>query len=283
MTGARETMLAGAPVTEQEFELAGAKTAVLEGGEGPPLVLLHGAIECGAAVWAPVLSHLAARHRVIVPDFPGLGESQPLTRIDPDSVSMWLRDLFEAREIASPTVVAHSMIGGLAARFASRHGSLLSRLVVYAAAIGRYRMPLELRYCALRFAVTPTMANMERFQRYALCDRDFTRARDPDWFDAFSAYTVARARDPDVKATMRRLVLPQARGVPDDQLARIDVPTTLLWGLEDRMVPIRIARLAAGRHGWPLVVIERAGHVPHIEQGDEFVAALEEICRGSHG
>ena len=284
MTGARDTMLAGAPVTEQECELAGAKTAVLEGGEGPPLVLLHGAIECGAAIWAPVLSHLAARHRVIVPDFPGLGESQPLTRIDPDSFSVWLRELFEARTITSPTVVAHSMIGGLAARFASQYGSLLSRLVVYAApGIGRYRMPLELRYRALRFAVAPTLANFERFQRYALWDRDFTRARDPDWFDAFSAYTVARARDPDVKATMRRLVSTRAWGVPHDQLARIDVPTALLWGHEDRMAPIRIARLAARRHGWPLVVIDRAGHVPHIEQGDAFVTALEEICRGSHG
>ena len=102
MTGARETMLAGAPVTEQECELAGAKTVVLEGGEGPPLVLLHGAIECGAALWAPVLSHLAARHRVIVPTFRASVNRNPLTRIDPDSFSMWLRELFEARKIPRP-------------------------------------------------------------------------------------------------------------------------------------------------------------------------------------
>ena len=55
---------------------------------------------------------------------------------------MWLRELFEARKIAHRR--SASMIGGLAARFASRHGSLLSRLVVYAApGIGRYRMPLD--------------------------------------------------------------------------------------------------------------------------------------------
>ena len=125
-----------------------------------------------------------------------------------------------------------------------------------------------------------TLANFERFQRYALWDRDFTRARDPDWFDAFSAYTVARARDPDVKATMRRLVSTRAWGVPDDQLARIDVPTSLLGVMKTEWRPFGSHGWPQGRHGWPLVVIDRAGHVPHIEQGDAFVTALEEICRG---
>ena len=50
----RERMLAGLPVDERRLDLAGASTAVLEGGDGPPLVLLHGGIECGGAIWAPV-------------------------------------------------------------------------------------------------------------------------------------------------------------------------------------------------------------------------------------
>jgi 2-hydroxymuconate-semialdehyde hydrolase len=44
--------------------------------------LLHGGIECGGAMWAPVLAQLAQHHRVVVPDVPGLGESAPLDRLN---------------------------------------------------------------------------------------------------------------------------------------------------------------------------------------------------------
>ena len=49
---------------------------------------------------------------------------------------------------------------------------------------------------------------------------------------------------------------------------------TLLWGRHDRFVPLSLAEAAAGRLGWPLHVIEDAGHVPHIEQSDAFLEAL---------
>jgi pimeloyl-ACP methyl ester carboxylesterase len=282
MAGARESMLAGAPVTVRTLDLAATTTSVLEAGKGPPVVLLHGAIECGGALWVPAIPELAADYRLIVPDFPGLGESTPLPRIDLDSFSNWLRGLLDQLDVVRPTLVAHSMLGGLATRFACGHSSLLSRLVLYAApAIGRYRMPLRLRYIAVRFATRPTSANLERFQRFALRDKDSTRARDPVWFDAFTEYTVARAHEGHVKATMGKLVLTQAKAVPAEECARISVPTALLWGREDRMVPLRIAQPTATRHRWPLHIIEGAGHVPHIEQPEVFVETLKAICRDS--
>ncbi len=60
-------------------------------------------------------------------------------------------------------------------------------------------------------------------------------------------------------------------------LARIDVPTTLLWGRHDRMVPLAIGETAATRHGWPLHIIDAAAHAPHIEQPDAFVETLTAI------
>ena len=84
-------MLAGLPVTERRARLAGVSTALLEGGDGPPLVLLHGGIECGGAYWAPVITRLAEHHRVIVPDVPGLGESEPWTGLDADDVRAVVR------------------------------------------------------------------------------------------------------------------------------------------------------------------------------------------------
>jgi 2-hydroxymuconate-semialdehyde hydrolase len=268
-------MLAGLPVTTRTLEIHGVPTSVIEGGDGPPLVLLHGGIECGGAMWAPVLVELAEHHRVVVPDVPGLGESAPVPRLDVDTFAGWFKGLLEQTNLERPTLVAHSLLGSLAARLAARDSALLGRLVVYGApAVGPYRMPIRLRYVAIRFAIRPTARNAERFDRFALLDRDATRRRDPEWYDAFDAYTRARATEAHVKKTMRQLIAGQTRPIPEAELSRIGLPTTLLWGRHDRMVPIRVAEVAATRHGWPLHVIDHAAHAPHIEQPDAFVEIL---------
>jgi pimeloyl-ACP methyl ester carboxylesterase len=167
---ARERVLAGLPMRRRQLDVGGVSTALLEGGAGSPLVLLHGGIECGGVYWAPVIPHLVENHRILVPDAPGLGESEPLGRLDDESFIRWLRELISLRCEAGPTLVAHSLIGTLAARFAAREASL-SRLVVSAApGIGRYRMPLGLRIVATRSALRPNERNAERFERFALLD-----------------------------------------------------------------------------------------------------------------
>jgi pimeloyl-ACP methyl ester carboxylesterase len=114
----------------------------------------------------PVISRLAEGHSLVVPDLPGLGESEPVGRLDD-------------------------------------HGDLLRRLVIYAApGIGPYRFPLRLMVVATLFSIRPSERNAERFDRFALLDLDRTRERDPDWFGAFSRYTLSRAVVPHVKRTM---------------------------------------------------------------------------------
>src|SRR5687767_8749579 len=130
---ARGRMLAGLPVAERRLWPAGVSTNVLEGGDGQPLILLHGGIECGGAVWAPVISRLSERHRVVVPDLPGLGESDPVARLDAAVFADRLAKLVGLTCDAEPTLVAHSLGGSVAARFAVRHGDLLRRLVIYGA------------------------------------------------------------------------------------------------------------------------------------------------------
>lgn len=274
---ARDRMLRGLPPTKT-LAVGGTSTAVLEVGDGPPLILLHGGIECGGPMWAPVLARLAHHHRVVVPDVPGLGETEPLGRLDTGGFARWLTCLAEITRLERPVLVAHSLIGSLAARVAVEIGGLIGHFVLYAApAISRYRMPLRLRYVATRFAIHPTPRNAERFQRFALVDLDATRRRDPGWFEAFDAYTRARAREPHVKQTMRRLVATQTKPIPDAELARIGVPTSLIWGRRDRMAPLSIGEAASARHGWPLHIVDGAAHVPHIEQPGAFVDTLAAI------
>jgi pimeloyl-ACP methyl ester carboxylesterase len=68
----RERLLAELPVTERRIQLAGISSAVLEGGDGPPVILLHGPGE-SAALWGRAIPDLVTTHRVVAPDLPGHG------------------------------------------------------------------------------------------------------------------------------------------------------------------------------------------------------------------
>jgi 2-hydroxymuconate-semialdehyde hydrolase len=275
---ARQRLLTAVPVTERRLRLASGTTAVLEAGDGPPLILLHGGIECGGVYWAPVISKLAESHRVIVPDLPGLGESAPVARLDAAAFAAWFTELIGRTCQEEPALVAHSLDGSLAARFAAAHDSLLRQLVIYGApGIGPYRLPPGLRVVAIRFGLRPTARNAERFERWAFFDLDQARGQDPEWFEAFSEYTRGRAVVPHVKATMRRLIKTGTRRIPDTELKRITVPTGLVWGRQDRFVPLAVAEGASARLGWPLHVIDDAGHVPHIERSGAFLAVLRAV------
>jgi len=102
---ARERLLAGLPVTDRRLQLTGVSTAVLEGGDGPPVVLLHGPSGY-AAHWMGVIPGLVARHRVIAPDLPGHGASEVADGpLDAARVLAWLGALIERTCISPPALV----------------------------------------------------------------------------------------------------------------------------------------------------------------------------------
>jgi 2-hydroxymuconate-semialdehyde hydrolase len=275
-SAARKAMLQGVQLEGRRLDVGGVSTSVLGCGRGKPLVLLHGGIECGGVYWTPVIPQLAQSYRLIIPDVPGLGESDPVDRLDIDTFSPWFRSLLDLTcEQEKPALVAHSLLGSLAARFAARHAGILDRLVIYAApGVGPYRMPLGLRVAAIVFALRPSERNAERFDRWAFADYNRARRQNGDWLGAFSEYTRYRAMVPHVKRTMRQLVASGTKRVPDDELRLINIPTALLWGRYDRFVPVALGEGTSQRLGWPIEIIDDAGHVPHIEQAEAFLNTL---------
>src|SRR5213592_4028394 len=118
MIDTREQLLEGIPVRERRLELAGVSTAVLEGGEGPPVVLLHGPGEF-AAKWMRVIPDLVTTHRVVAPDLPAHGASEvPDGSLDADLVLDWLDELIDRTCPSPPVLVGHILGGAIAARFA---------------------------------------------------------------------------------------------------------------------------------------------------------------------
>jgi 2-hydroxymuconate-semialdehyde hydrolase len=127
---------------------------------------------------------------------------------------------------------------------------------------------------AARFDLRPSEKNAERFDRFAFYDFDAAKRRDAEWLEAWSVYTRERAAVPHVKRTMRRLIKTCTKQIPDAELRRIEIPTTLVWGSHDRFVPLGLAEGAGARLDWPLRVIDQTGHVPHIERTQAFLDAL---------
>jgi pimeloyl-ACP methyl ester carboxylesterase len=272
---ARARLLSGLPVTERRLPLAGVSTVVLEGGAGPPIVLLQGEF---AAVWMRVIPELVRTHRVIAPDLPGLGASEvsggPL---DANAVLTWLDALIEQTCAAPPVLVGKGVAGGLAARFAIESSDRIDRLVlVDALGLARFRPPPGMALTFVGVLLRPTERGLERgFRNYCFVDLARLRAEMGERYEWMAAYALDRFRTPSVKATMRsRLMKQLAAAIPPADLARIAVPTTLIWGRHDLGVRLNVADAAGARYGWPLHVIENARDDPAIEQPAAFLDAL---------
>jgi pimeloyl-ACP methyl ester carboxylesterase len=282
-TTVREQLLAGLPVTERRLQLAGVSTAVLEGGEGPPMVLLHGPGEF-AAKWMRVLPDLVKTNRVIAPDLPGHGTSEVTDgRLDAERVFAWLDELIERTCTSPPVLVGHLLGGAIAARYAVDHGDRLDRLVLVGAmGLGRFRPAPRFAVALVSHVVRPTERTHDRLWRTCTVDLDDVREQMGERWDSFAAYGLDRARTPSAKAALRTLMgqlgVPP---IPEADLARITVPTTLIWGRHNTGLRLRIGETASSRYGWPLHVVENAGDDPAIEQPAAFLEALHEALEVS--
>jgi pimeloyl-ACP methyl ester carboxylesterase len=275
MIDAREQLLEGIPVTERRLELAGVSTAVLEGGDGPQVVLLHGPGE-SAANWMRVLPDLVTTHRVVAPDLPAHGASgMPDGPLDAERVLGWLDELIERTCASPPVLVGHVLGGAIAARFAIDRGDRLGRLVlVDALGLARFWPAPRFALTMLGFQARPNERTYNRFMRQCSFDLDGLREEMGERWEPFVSYNVDSARGPGAKAAgrlMRGLGLPR---LPPEDLERIAVPTTLIWGRHDRALRLRIAEAASGRYGWPLHVIEDCADDPPRDQPEAFLRAL---------
>lgn len=269
-------LLEGMPVTERRLDLAGVSTSLLEGGEGPPIVLLHG--QGGfAAHWVRVIPHLVGSHRVVAPDLPGLGQSEVRAgRLDAPGLVAWLSDLIAQTCAEPPTLVGFSLGGSLAARFAVDHGNRVRRIVlVNSGGLGRARPTPGALVALVWYSMRRSPATYDRVIRYLVADPERIRNEWGDRWAAFRAYDMDRTAQKKVRAAdsqlLRRINAPR---IPHGQLREISVPVALIWARNDRITRFRIAEEANARFGWPLYPIDDCGHFLIGERPDAFLEAL---------
>lgn len=245
------------------IELSGCKLSFARGGKGVPLIYLHGTD--GLAEWPAILDTLSQRFEVIAPDHPGFGTSEIPAWIDDISdVAYLYLDAIEALGLSAVHVVGQSLGGWIALEMAVRSTARLRSLtLISAAGIHVKGVPK-----ADIFMIDPEEQARLAYADPKLGEAAATRAAADKYQDVAILNRIASARF----GWQPRFFNPRlARW-----LHRVNVPTHVIWGEGDRIIPPAYAD--AFHHlipGSTLTMIANAGHLPHIERAGAVAEAMQ--------
>lgn len=233
-------------------------TVYWSGGSGATtIVLVHG-VNDQAGTWGQAARLLAKDYRLIVPDLPGHGESEP--KSGPLSMPMMvaaLHSVIEKEGAARVTLVGNSMGAWVSILYTLAHPDRVERLVLESG--GGLALPT---------AVPLTASTREEAIRilYAVHGPDAVFA---DWQpDAL----IARSKDSQMLRVLQSDIFSH---FVDARLKEVKVPTTVVWGANDGVIPRSyIDKVHHGIAGSRLKVIEGAAHIPHAQQPEKFVECL---------
>jgi pimeloyl-ACP methyl ester carboxylesterase len=271
---------------EWQIELHGRRAIYRIAGDGPAVVLVHGMLN-SSSHWQSVALDLAAEHTVIAPDLIGHGDSAaPRGDYSLGAHAASIRDLLTALGIERATVVGHSLGGGVAMQFAYQFPQRTERLaLVSSGGLGR-RVHGFLRAATLPGSefVLPLLAGPQVLSAGRAVGRVLARAGVKLGNDALEmARGHASLGDPESRAafvhTLRASV--DAGGQRVQAVDRLylaeELPLLIVWGAGDRIIPPehgqRAHELVPGSR---FELFERAGHFPHLDEPERFVATLED-------
>lgn len=265
-------------------------------GRGPLLVLIHG-MAGSSATWRHVIPALARRFTVVAPDLLGHGASaKPRTDYSLGAYASSIRDLMAALGHDRGTLVGHSFGGGVAMQTVYQFPECCERLVlVGSGGLGievnallralslpgaELALPIGCRPLSralLRFALRP-----ERFLARAALRFLERRGRRPgpvlvEFVNSYSSLADADARRAFVQ-TLRSVIdrAGQRVSAHDRLYLTAEVPTLIVWGTNDPVIPVAHARDAhASMPGSRLDLFDAVGHYPHCEDPEKFVRVLE--------
>jgi pimeloyl-ACP methyl ester carboxylesterase len=256
-------------------------------GTGPVLVLLHG-IAGSSSTWLPVMHLLRHDYTVLAPDFFGHGESaKPPGDYSLGNHASAVRDLLHLLDIDRATIVGQSFGGGVAMQFSYQFPDLCERLVlVDAGGLGR-EVNWILRLCTLPGAeyVLPIVFPLFVSDWGESVARFFGRwgFRHPQATEIWRSYqslTDPENREAFVR-TIRAVIDPGGQSVSAiDRLYLADMPTLIVWGERDRIIPIAHAYKA--HEVIPnsrLEVMKGVGHFPQAEEPERFAEILTSFMR----
>jgi pimeloyl-ACP methyl ester carboxylesterase len=273
-------------VPAEVVTLHGHELRYLDRGRGPAVLFIHGLLGSNRQ-WGRLIDTLDGTQRVLAPDLFGHGGSdKPMGDYSLGAHAATLRDLLDRLEIERVTLVGHSLGGGIAMQFYYLFPERVERLVLVASGgLGR-DVSLLLRSATVPGAewLLPLIASRWVRDRGAALGRTLTRLRvpaSPDLTEAWQGFTSLGDRDARraFLATTRSVIDPGGQTITaNDYLPDADLPTLLVWGTRDRIIPVQHAY--AAHHaiaGSRLELFEGAGHFPHLNQPERFARVLADF------
>ena len=268
----------------QTVRIHGHQVGYYAAGSGPALILVHG-VASSSRTWRRVIPRLAERFTVVAPDLLGHGASAKLRGdYSLGAHASGIRDLMVALGIDRATLVGHSLGGGVAMQFAYQFPERIERLVLVGSGGFGEEVSLLLRVLTLPGA------------EYILplgCRPEFSRAiaRGTGWLgrigvrpsalaeEIWNGYVSLGTKD------SRNAFLHTLRSVVDvtgQRVSAIDrlylareVPTLIVWGDRDPLIPVAHGRRAhRAIKGSVLKVYRDVGHFPHFDEPERFVDDL---------
>jgi pimeloyl-ACP methyl ester carboxylesterase len=274
-----------------EVTLHGHTVSYRIAGEGPLVGLIHGITET-QEVWRDVIPRLAEPYTVIAADLLGHGQSaKQRGDYSLGAYASGLRDLMGALGFERGTVVGRSLGGGIALQFAYQFPEYTERLaLVSSGGLGREVHPLlraasmpgselVLPWIVPRWAVRAGEAVGRAFERVGL-------GAGPDLAEmgrGYASLVDAGAREAFIH-TLRAVVDPGGQRVSAlDRLYLAEhLPTLIVWGTEDGIIPVEHGRVAHDlMPGSRLVELEGAGHWPQLDMPERFTDALVDFIEST--
>ncbi len=241
-----------------------------EAGSGPAVVLLHGGGP-GATAWSNYsrnIAAFAAGHRVLMPDLPQFGKSDSpvLTEDRPLANARILTAFFDAVGIERASLVGNSMGGATALELAIHYPERVDKLVLMGSGGAGPSLfgvvPTEGDRLLRENFQNPTFDSMRRLIQVMVYDASFLT-------DEIVQQRLEGALNPAHREARRQSF--RKPGEPRAELERVQAPTLIVWGREDRVNPFDQAlSLLQGIRGAQLHVYTECGHWAQFEKADAF-------------
>jgi pimeloyl-ACP methyl ester carboxylesterase len=276
-----------AKLTPHSLVVKGGRIGYLTGGEGPPLVLVHG-LGGSATNWCELAPLLGRRHRLLIPDLPGHGRSEPLPGVSGlESFADRIAVVMEREGVGRAPVVGHSLGGLVVLRLALRRPGLVSA-VVLAGAAGLSVGSLWGRNLLTAFAVLRPGRLAGRYRtlvaRSSVLRRvvfGFVSVADPAGLPdtAVEGFLAGQVLHTDTRSAWHALRADD----PRPELEHLRCPALVLWGAEDAQLPLDDAFEYARRLRAPLRTIAGCGHLLIGERPDACADAIESFLASGGG
>jgi pimeloyl-ACP methyl ester carboxylesterase len=279
------------PIEVQKVTIHGHRRAYVRMGSGPALLLLHG-LGCDHTTWDPVIRQLARTYTVIAPDLLGHGASdKPRADYSVGGYANGMRDLLTVLNIDKVTVVGHSLGGGVAMQFGYQYPERTERVILVApGGLGPEVTPL-IRAVSLPgfnqlmgLLTLPGVRHVGIAGLHALARTGLTATHDLD--EVAGIYE--SFRDPRSRKAISHVV----RAVVDTRgqlVTMVDrayltqaMPMLIVWGSDDRVIPVHHAETAAAvAPGAVVEVLGNSGHFPHKDHPERFVKIVNDFIRST--